>query len=271
MKFRFVLLGPDDDGRKLAPERSSVTRSRAVVRYEQRESSIVRVEQRENGDVKTTPLTNFCARIVRDIVLDDGDEQKRHFGLEVELGDATVVLSLSAADFSRMGWVLHKLGPQAIIYPGQQQHARAAIQWLSRKIRQERIFTHLGWTKDGPDWIYLHAGGAVGARPDVQTQLPAALEHFELRTPLGDSERAEAVRASLRFLSLAPDRISFPLLATVYRRPRWERWILAFSSRAKPARSRALWPPYASSTSEQRWMPPAFRRTSPRQPMRSRV
>ena len=32
-------------------------------------------------------------------------------------------------------------------------------------------------------------------------------------------ERANAVRASLRFLALAPDRISFPLLAAVYRAP----------------------------------------------------
>jgi hypothetical protein len=53
-----------------------------------------------------------------------------------------------------MDWVLKHLGPQAIIYPGQQQHARAAIQWLSGPIRQERILSHLGWSKQGPDCVY---------------------------------------------------------------------------------------------------------------------
>lgn len=60
-----------------------------------------------------------------------------------------------------MAWVLNKLGPSALIYPGQQQHARAAIQWLSGQIHQERVFTHLGWRKQGADWVYLHSGGAL--------------------------------------------------------------------------------------------------------------
>jgi hypothetical protein len=74
-----------------------------------------------------------------------------------------------------MGWLLNQLGPQAIIYPGQQQHARAAIQSLSGQIRQEHVFAHLGWRKQDRDWVYLHAGGAVGAqgpRSEFDVQLP---------------------------------------------------------------------------------------------------
>lgn len=224
MKFRFVLLDPDDESRRL--EQGDVSALPAVrgrnVSYERRGPNIIRVEQRKNGDLKTTVLTNFYARIVRDIVLDDGEERDRHFGLEVKLGGSMITLSLPAAEFSRMGWVLNKLGPQAIVYPGQHQHARAAIQWLSAAIRQERVFTHLGWTKHGPDWVYLHADGAVGAKADqcrLQTRLPAVLQHYKIPSSPGNDERMEAVRASLRCLSLAPDRISFPLLAAVYRAP----------------------------------------------------
>jgi hypothetical protein len=115
-----------------------------------------------------------------------------------------------------MGWVLRQLGPEAIVYPGQQQHARAAIQWLSGRIPQERIFIHLGWRKHGPDWVYLHAGDAVGAqgsRGDLRVELPAALQHFQVPSPAVRQEQVSAVRASLRCLDLAPDRISFPLLA----------------------------------------------------------
>lgn len=125
-----------------------------------------------------------------------------------------------------MGWVLNKLGPQAIIYPGQQQHARAAIQWLSGEIPQEHIFTHLGWMKRGSQWVYVHAGGGLGAdmsagglRAGVQVQVPTALQRYRIELPKDPEEQVRAVRASLRCLSLAPDRISFPLLAAVYRVP----------------------------------------------------
>jgi hypothetical protein len=92
-------------------------------------------------------VANFTARIVRDLILDDGAEQRCEFAVEAELPGGKQGFVVSAAEFGRMGWVLKQLGPHAIIYPGQQQHARAAIQWLSGSIRQERIFAHLGWRK----------------------------------------------------------------------------------------------------------------------------
>lgn len=49
-------------------------------------------------------------------------------------------------------------------------------------------------------------------------RLPSALEAYRIPRPSQNpEERAQAVRDSLRFLSLAPDRITFPLLAGVYR------------------------------------------------------
>jgi len=226
MKFKFVLLEPDDDpdGRRLAQERAAgIPPSQCqALQYEQRGADIVRVEQRQNGSLKSTAVANFHARIVRDVILNDGQEEKREFGVEAELGGRRVAFSVSAAEFSRMGWVLNRLGPQAIIYPGQQQHARAAIQWLSGEIPQEHIFAHLGWRKHGPHWVYLHAGGALGAGgmlSGLQVQVPAALQSYQVRSLKDPEELVRAVRASLRCLSVAPDRISFPLLAAVYRAP----------------------------------------------------
>ena len=94
--------------------------------------------------------------------------------------------------------------------------------WFSGPIRQERIFTHLGWRKQGAQHMYLHAGGALGADgllSGVQVQLPSTLQLYQMQSPGDSSERAQSIRASLRCLSLAPDRISFPLLAAVYRAP----------------------------------------------------
>ena len=181
-----------------------------------------RRERLENGRVKFTPLANFSARIVRDVLFHNDAWQRRDFGLEAELGGRRMAFVVPAAEFSRMGWVLKYLGPQAIVYPGKQQHARTAIQCLSGPIRQERIFTQLGWSMQGDDWVYLQAGGAVGAlglRRDLQVQLPEALKHYQVAPPNNSGELVSAVRASLHFLSLAPDRISCPLLAAVYRAP----------------------------------------------------
>jgi hypothetical protein len=191
-------------------------------RYVQNGPGIDRLEQRENGGSKTTAVTNFSARIVRDLILDDGEEQKRHIRVETEVGGREVTFTLSASEFSRMGWVINRLGPQAIIYPGQQQHARAAIQWLSREIQQEHIFAHLGWRKHGGLWVYLHAGGALGSGglvPGLKVQLPAAMQSYQLPARKDPEALVRALRASLRCLSLAPDRISLPLLAAVYRAP----------------------------------------------------
>ena len=226
MKFRFVLLGPDDDPNDLTPPPGCaaglLTSTSGLSRYEQRGAGMVRIEPPEKGRAKVTALANFSARIVGDLIVDDGDQERREFRLEAEVAGQALTFSVSAVEFAGMGWVLKRLGPQAIVYPGQQHHARAAIQWLSGQIRQERIFAHLGWREHGPHWMYLHAGGALGVDgplPSVQVQLPAALQSYQLLPSQNAGGRVSAVQASLQLLSLAPDRITFPLLAAVYRAP----------------------------------------------------
>ena len=218
MRFKFVLMEPDEDPRESHPSHARMTGpARSSLRYERGDQGLLRVEK---GREKATALTNFNARIVGDFLLDDGERERREFGVEAELAERKVAFVLSAAEFARMDWVLNRLGPRAIVYPGQKQHARAAIQWLSGEIRQEHIFTHLGWRKHGPHWMYLHAGGALGAggpQLGVQVQPPAALASYQVRSPKNSEEIVEAVRASLGCLSFAPDRISLPLLAAVYR------------------------------------------------------
>ena len=215
MKFRFVLLGPDDPDRRDA-EQSAETLSL----YARKGSAMVRVEQLANGRSKTILLANFYACITRDIILDDGREQCRELGMEAEVAGKTISFTLSTTEFRRMDWVLNNLGPQAIIYPGQLQHVRAAIQFLSGSVRRERIYTHLGWQRDDSGWLYLQAGGAIGAdgqRSDIRVQLPAGLRAYDVCPPDTSTKLVHDVRASLQLLSLAPDRITFPLLAGVYR------------------------------------------------------
>jgi hypothetical protein len=55
--------------------------------------------------------------------VDDDTEPRREFGVEAEVPQGKLDFVVSASEFAGMGWVLNQLGPQAIIYPGQQQHA----------------------------------------------------------------------------------------------------------------------------------------------------
>lgn len=74
-----------------------------------------------------------------------------------------------------------------MIAPGQgsKDRARAAIQILSGRIPQRRIYTHTGWRQDAGTYFYLHGGGALGANGSIEgieVQLPSALEQYVLST-----------------------------------------------------------------------------------------
>jgi len=216
MKFRMIWIGPDEDPKK--PRARTLGSSRQYVHWG---NGIAR-KHIQHGREKLTPVANFSARIVRDLILEQDAESRRDFGIEAELDGEKLSFVVPASEFVGMGWVLRHLGPRAIIYPGQQQHARAAIQSFSGSLRQSRVFLRLGWTKRDNDWVYLQARRAIGAggyRCDEEVQLPAALEHYQVLRPNDPDDLVSAVRSSLGLLSLAPDRISFPLLASVYRAP----------------------------------------------------
>ena len=98
----------------------------------------------------------------------------------------------------------------------------AAIQWQNfGRAARRTLYAHLGWRRFGPDWLYLHAGGAIGAEGAcgiVETAPPEPLARFVLPAPPDGDELRAAVRASLGLVDgLAPDRIAFPVLAAPYR------------------------------------------------------
>lgn len=169
-------------------------------------------------------LTNFGARIVEDVMEDDGAAEPRHI-LVVEAvlnGRPPQLVRLPPASFHAMTWPIEHLGPSAIVYPGinQRSHAGVAIQVLSgERIPERRVYTHSGWRAlpDGQH-VYLHAGGAIGASgemPGIAVALPGPLCHLKLPAPPSGAELQAAVRASLEFLDVAPPRVTVPLLAAV--------------------------------------------------------
>jgi hypothetical protein len=191
--------------------------------YHEQSGCIHRNVQTKEGPVRAA-LCNFSARIVEDVVHDDGAEQTRHLAMQGSLADGSALprAEVPASDFARMDWIIPAWGTRAVVYAGQgtRDHLRAALQLLSGDVPRRTVFRHLGWRKIGETWVYLHSGGAVGPdglRDDIPVSLPEPLAGFRLPTPPKGAELADVVRASLGLLRLGPDRATFPVLAAIYR------------------------------------------------------
>lgn len=179
-----------------------------------------------NGSV-SVQLTNFTAEIRGDTVEDDGVETRSVIELEAKLNGRPATFSVPASQFSSMRWALENLGTGAVVFPGCTDHARCAIQMLSKNARRSRIFTHTGWRRlkhaDGSqEWIYFHAGGVIGQKgqlSNISVKLSSDLSAFKLPEPPQGEDLIKAIRASLRILDVAPHIITYPLLAATYRAP----------------------------------------------------
>jgi hypothetical protein len=185
----------------------------------------VRWRYNQSGGANHVPLCNFSARIVSEDSIDDGSGEVYHvFTIRGELADGSPLpaVSVPASEYPGMNWGTEYWGCRAIINAGQglKDHLRAAIQELSAGAQRRTVYKHTGWRQIGEVWVYLHAGGAIGsagAVADVTVQLEEPLARFRLPEPPEVSQLVSAVRASLGLLQLGPDRLVYPLLASVYR------------------------------------------------------
>ena len=186
---------------------------------------ICRERETENGPV-VQPLCNFAAHITEVVTRDDGAERTTVFRIDGTLADGRPLprADVPAAEFADLAWVTTAWHGEAVVYAGAgtRDHLRAAIELLSRERSKRSEYLHTGWREIDNSWVYLHAGGVIGAdgpAPDIAVSLPEPLSGFHLPDPPTGSELVDAVRASLRFLDLGPDRLVFPLLASVFRAP----------------------------------------------------
>jgi hypothetical protein len=185
---------------------------------------IVREVLTRDGPLEV-PLANFDARIVEQIIVDDGAEHRLTLATESDLSDGTPLprVEVAADQFPWMKWPVEKWGTRATVLAGAgtADHLRAAIQLLSGEVPTRTVFAHLGWREIDGRWLYLHAGGAIGESGPVgsiDVALPDALAGFLLPDPFTSDELVKSVRAGLMLLDrLAPDHIVFPLFAAIYR------------------------------------------------------
>ncbi len=216
--------------------------------------ALAKVEKR---GVTYEQLTNFNAIIRGDLLYDDGQERQRHYDIQATLHGRTVNGTVTADEFDRMTWVPRLLGASAIVYPvwQVQQHVRTAIQLNSGSVPTTTVYTHTGWVNIDGGWGYLHAGGIIRAdnsaggpddaedRPgansptsnrlqqhgpigpmpeqkapvSVRVELPEAMSRYCLPEPPTGPDRVTAIRSSLQFLDVAPDRVTLSMYAALGR------------------------------------------------------
>jgi DNA primase catalytic core len=192
------------------------------VRYRATRHGLVWEKPTQDGPPTDVLLTNFTATIATEIIEDDGAELQLRFALTAQLNGKMHCFEIPAAQFVGMSWVTAHLGAMAIVMPGMtlKDHARAAIQLLSPQVDHRRVYTHLGWRHIGEDWRYLHAGGAIGmhgAVEDITVAPGQALAAYHLAAPPDDAAARAAILASLRLLDVAPDAVTIPVYAALWR------------------------------------------------------
>jgi hypothetical protein len=177
------------------------------------------VKQTFDGKVEV-PLGNFTARVVEDILKDNGHETSRMFKVVGTLGNGQPlpIIEVSASSFSSLNWVTSEWGLRAIITAGQtyKDRLREAIQLMSEEAIQKTIYTHTGWREVNGQRTFLSAGGALGM-PDIDVELEGSLRRYSL-PPLSE-DPTEAIKASLQFLELGDPAVVLTLWAAMYLAP----------------------------------------------------
>jgi hypothetical protein len=216
-----------DLDKALAPLRQEIRREKpppdAAGCYRVSGGRIVRDVLTKDGPVEV-PLATWHGRIVEEVIRDDGAERIVTLAVEGALADGTPLLrtEVPGDEYTCMRWPVAAWGARAVVLAGAStaDHLRCALQLLSGDVPRRDIFTHCGWRNVGGRWVYLHAGGAIGEdgpAPDVAVSLPDALAGYLLPDPPTGRALADAIRASLRVLDVAPDHITASVLGAVYR------------------------------------------------------
>jgi bifunctional DNA primase/polymerase-like protein len=209
---------------KKKPEKKSFKPGQVYCPYHESEQGIVWEKPimgsgELDGLTQPVTLTNFNAKVLSNITRDDGTELITVFEIAVGIvGEPSAHKGTVRADqFSSMGWPVKIAGSNAVIYAGKIEHARAAIQLLSKNVQKRYVIAHTGWRNDNEEWLFYHGAGAIGAKGLVQVdvELPPSLKPCSLPPPPKGQRLREVVRAvAIDLRQLGPDRITLPSIGS---------------------------------------------------------
>lgn len=178
----------------------------------------------QNGTIRVT-LGTFVAEIAEEVTRDDGAEQVLTWLVRVKaVGGREGEVLITPDQLGRpQQWATRAVGMSALVMPGLavSDHLRVAVQSRSSSAQRKTVYGHTGWRRMGSRWAYLSGSGAMhadGLDPSVSVDL-GTLSGYALPDVRDVRDVRAAVRKSLAVLDAAPDKVTVPLLAAVYRAP----------------------------------------------------
>jgi len=199
--------------------KSDTTNDHWIGDYRASTNGLERRKSERHGGKVIIPLCNFTAKIISDVIEDDGAETQRCYEIETRLAGEHLSRKglVKASDFAAMKWPDELLGARQVIYPQQNNYACCAIKLLSDDIKTKTIYTHTGWREIEGGQCYLHGGGAIGASGliEAEVRLPLSLSSFHLPSPPTGKALTEAISATLSLLDVAPGEIIIPLVGAI--------------------------------------------------------
>ena len=230
------------------------TSGKDLGQYHILEGKFHRMALTKEGDERPVPLCNFVAEVTQEIVYDNNGEQSNAYKIAGKLCNSKKLdpLYIPSAVFKSMAWIhLWSKGPSIEAGMGTADHVRSAIdKYSGLDVPTATIYTHTGWREVGDDkqWVFLHEGGAIGAKTntDISVKIgaePAAvavksnrvsqderLKNYNLsidsdKQPLENIDTKEAIKASLGLLEIGKgnsksvDTLLLGALAVTYRAP----------------------------------------------------
>ena len=219
--------------RKIEQMMASLDLTDDTPKYEERNGRLIYNKPTQYG-LKAIPLCNFSARITEEITMDDGAESTIIYKIEAKTAHGAILpsVSISASEFPAMSWVATNYGARAIIEPGlsTRDQLRAAIMTLSGPIKRTVAYADTGWRKIDGNSVYLTVAGGIsddGLDASLNVNLSESLKAYDLKTPTHSLQ--DAFQGTLRFLALAPLKITMLLLAAIFRAPLAEMLAIDFS------------------------------------------
>lgn len=160
-------------------------------------------------------LCNFNARILSEVIEDDGVETRSCYEIEATLAGDSVPrrVTIPASEYTGMKWLDDVVGVKGMIFPGKGEYVRCAIKSRSQDAVIKRAIAHTGLRYESGTAAYYTSSGAIGANGLIaaEVKLPADFAAYSLPAPPQGTNRIAAVNASLTLLDLAGDEITIPM------------------------------------------------------------
>ncbi len=176
-----------------------------------------------NGDT-VTPLCYGSIIITDEITRNDGAGSEIYFRVEgiTQSGHKLPSVTIPATDFDTLNWIRKAWGSQIVVMPtnSAKQKLSAGIVLTGQYGSRKTVYTHTGYITENKRPVdYISASGSL-LNAGYLSEIESNLSRYQLAgVSTSETEKAEAIKASLQLLTAHAPGVVYPLFAFVYLAP----------------------------------------------------